>query len=332
MIGLNIGLIVSSLTNTLDSGTIPSAIDVSLGHDSTTSYKMPSLAFHGISNSATPTLIKKKSSILPDRIIAVFGTESSGSTFLATTLGIATGAFHSKGNRKRVVQQRAMSPNRAIEIQHLSLPSGQWFSREGNCDPTFAAMTEIVEAWVPDECLRIDGGKKLKLNMTAPIACREELHISEQNNMKTNNEKWSCGAKCGLGPHDGFALYPRRFFINITSHIEWYLSRGVDITVVLSMRDKSISHGSKLRDHCLNETITLSENVNAREIMAKALEKYGRRGRFKSGERVIAVSYEGLMSLKDTYLFDVYRSLGINSSYVPDFRDGNEKYVGIAKI
>ena len=83
-----------------------------------------------------------RQSILPKRIITVFGTESSGSTFLATTLGIASGAFppngtyattpsdrHNNPGRdvvERVVAKRAWSPNGDMEIQHLSLPWGMW--------------------------------------------------------------------------------------------------------------------------------------------------------------------------------------------------------------
>lgn len=33
------------------------------------------------------------------------------------------------------------------------------------------------------------------------------------------------------------------------------------------------------------------------------------------------------MEMKDVYLFELYKRLGIQSTYVPDFRDGNYKYV-----
>ena len=81
-------------------------------------------------------------SVLPKRLITVFGTESSGSTFLATTLGIATGVFPKNGKQvtlpsdrnnntgrtivQRTVSKRARSANGDIEIQHLSLPWGWW--------------------------------------------------------------------------------------------------------------------------------------------------------------------------------------------------------------
>lgn len=44
----------------------------------------------------------KKTSLLPKKIITVFGPESSGTTFIATTLGVALGIFPEKGRRFRV--------------------------------------------------------------------------------------------------------------------------------------------------------------------------------------------------------------------------------------
>ena len=81
-------------------------------------------------------------SVLPKRLITVFGAESSGSTFLATTLGIATEVFPKDGKQvklpsdrynntgrtivQRTISKRARSANGDIEIQHLSLPWGWW--------------------------------------------------------------------------------------------------------------------------------------------------------------------------------------------------------------
>ena len=102
------------------------------------------------------------------------------------------------------------------------------------------------------------------------------------------------------------------------------------------MRDQTISHAGKMRVHCKgkgDESAAIRESAKAREIMGEALDKYGKRDRFeRNGEpaRALAVSYEGLMSLKDEYLLDVYRSLGIHSTYMPEFQDGNEKYVNNA--
>lgn len=48
-----------------------------------------------------------------------------------------------------------------------------------------------------------------------------------------------------------------------------------------------------------------------------------------SGNNVVVVSYESLMKLKGVYIQLLYKALGIESNYVPEFRDGNEKYIGV---
>ena len=45
-------------------------------------------------------------------------------------------------------------------------------------------------------------------------------------------------------------------------------------------------------------------------------------------ERVVLVSFEGLLSLGMPYLQDIYRRLGMeNATHVPDFEDANQKYI-----
>jgi len=273
---------------------------------------------------------------LPRRLISVFGTESSGSTFLATTIAIAAGAFPEEGgvNRtlptdrynntgrtivERVVAKRAMSPNGDIEVTHLSLPWGS-LGKNVNCDVQFSRRTETVEALVPEPCFRFERESlwRHRLEVKAPSACRNEIHISEAE----AKNGWSCGAKCGQGPSDGYALYPIRFFTNISGHIEWHLARSVDVTVVLSIRDQSISLEGKKNAHCKQHQIARAEQIRASVIMQQAIRKYGPSG------RVVVVSYESLMMLKESYLYRIYETLGIDSKYSPDLtKDGNAKYV-----
>ena len=112
-----------------------------------------------------------KTSLLPKHVVTIFGPESSGTTFLSTTLGIATGAFDTRGkwnympgntwtipgDTHQFVEQtrwvlettlgrRAQTPDGTWEIQHLSLPWG-WYCEEDR-------HIEIVEALVPEECWR----------------------------------------------------------------------------------------------------------------------------------------------------------------------------------
>eukprot|EP00536_Pseudo-nitzschia_multiseries_P010793 jgi/Psemu1/326171/estExt_fgenesh1_pg.C_3420003 len=45
------------------------------------------------------------------------------------------------------------------------------------------------------------------------------------------------------------------------------------------------------------------------------------------GNNVVLVSYESLIELGDVYVKLLYKSLGIESDYMPEIRDGNQKYV-----
>ena len=131
--------------------------------------------------------------------------------------------------------------------------------------------------------------------------------------------------------YDGFALYPQWFIVNITSHIEWYTRRGVEITVVLSTRDRSIStkHKTLNENHCKSDaSIRKEEEDIALQLMMETLERYGKResSSNNSRERALVASYEGFMRIGKSYLFDLYKNLGINSTYVPNFIDENTKY------
>ena len=285
-------------------------------------------------------------SFLPKRLITVVGPESSGTTFLSTTLAAAAGL-----GAKKNVQGRARALDGSIEIQHLSLPWG-WRCAANKFDDLDPSIN-IVEALVPEECFRYelapsldhsiaeqifmrrgDGqeidtikvaseGPQTETEVLALQQCRNKVYISEESNY--------CGAKCGEGVFNGYALYPRRFSVNITSHIEWYLQRGVDVTVIMSVRDRSISERGKENLHCKVKNVRRREDEVALDLMTEGLEKYGLFGSIERN-RVIVSSYEVLMSLKNEYLLYLYKQLRINSTYVPSYFDGNMKYVTDANM
>jgi hypothetical protein len=259
--------------------------------------------------------INPNTSILPKKSIIVVGLERFGGAFFSTVLA------------------KAVSTNgEDVEIQHISLPHGLTCVEKNEINAT------VVDAMVPSDCFRYEN-KKLNENKLKDIdsliakKCQNEVHISEENNIK--GHQWSCGAKCGVGQLNGFALYPDKFYVNITNHIEWYLSRGVDAKVVFLLRDRTISNKEKRRDHSHcnlpQEEADAEGDVIALQIIKEAYRKYGKIGTSLSArsdnEKVMLVSYEGLMQLRQSYLFGIYRSLGINSNYVPDFVDENMKYV-----
>eukprot|EP00984_Skeletonema_dohrnii_P025399 scaffold14558_cov118-Skeletonema_dohrnii-CCMP3373.AAC.1 len=90
---------------------------------------------------------KLRHPILPKKVITVVGPESSGSTFLATTLAVAVGADLGKTKN---VNRRARSVDGKFEIQHLSLPWG-WYCEGSSSDEI---DVNIVDALVPGECFR----------------------------------------------------------------------------------------------------------------------------------------------------------------------------------
>jgi hypothetical protein len=129
----------------------------------------------------------------------------------------------------------------------------------------------------------------------------------------------SCHEEAGL---EDFVVYPTQFFVNVTSHIEWYKERGVEATAVLMMRDALISQISKTQSYCPLKVSAKQQNEHAQQLMMEGIDK------LDPLTEVVLVSSEGIMLLGGSYLLDIYRQLEINySTYNPGFKDGNAKYV-----
>lgn len=98
------------------------------------------------------------------------------------------------------------------------------------------------------------------------------------------------------------------------------------------MRDRTISTAAKAK-YCSLDENTAKEDDFALTLIKDAIKHYGIQSASKNRDRarVIPVSYEAMMELKDTYLFDLYHQLGINSTYAPAFNDANAKYVTDSK-
>jgi len=62
------------------------------------------------------------------------------------------------------------------------------------------------------------------------------------------------------------------------------------------------------------------ETTNSSDILTSSL--------IPSKNNVVLVSYEKLMRLKDDYVKQLYKTLGIESDHRPIFKDGNAKYEG----
>jgi hypothetical protein len=242
-------------------------------------------------------------SILPKRLIAVFGMESSGSTFTATAIGIAAGV--QSPDDKEPLHFRSTDSERNIEVQHISLPTGYGPHGDICMKPVTGVPTMDMPVLLPAPC------------MVVPPRYKDE-QFARKILLAESPFPEACRAEAGV---DDFVVYPTRFFINVTSHIQWYRERGVEATAVIMMRDSSISQISKVRSRCPHKKVAEQQSEHARQLMREAIDK------LDPSNEIVLVSYEGIMSLRESYLYDIYRQLGINSTYTPSFKDGNAKYI-----
>ena len=228
---------------------------------------------------------KPRNSFLPRRLIAVFGLEASGTKIVTEAISIATGAYSFPSKSKVVAAGGASFHGRidqkkitkGIEIQHLSLPWGSTCQNEKDAD-----KLHTLPVLVPRNC-----GCSSTMNsfIWGSKSC-QKAKVYEQ-----------C---VDMGIHDP-VVYPNRFFINITSHIQWYEERGVEATAVILLRDQSAELIGK-RDHCTKKEIGELENRYGLQIIAETLENLSTtilQGRNSSN--LVLVSYESMISLGDTY-------------------------------
>ena len=247
-----------------------------------------------VGNSNNIHLRASNSTLLPKRLISVFGLEKSGTSFTSLTIAKALGIVP---ERKRACSYSAIK--NGMEVQHISQPWGSFRPQpvSWSCKPENVAKTKTIFAAVPLQCARHTMLAKKPVNATFPRECKDEARL------------------------DDFVNISSRFFVNITSHILWYLERGVDATAVVLMRDRSIAHLSKTATICKDANVSRAQNEHANSITREAIQKL-------DPSRIVLVSFEGMVSLGLPYFKDILRQLRIeNSTHVPNFHDANEKYI-----
>ena len=74
--------------------------------------------------------------LLPDRLIVVYGLESSGTTFVSKTLSLALGLKVQDGLDARTNREGS------VRLQHISLPTGSIFSKEPHTISGNASLAE----------------------------------------------------------------------------------------------------------------------------------------------------------------------------------------------
>lgn len=236
--------------------------------------------------------------VIPRRHIAIFGLESSGTTFLTDTIAKALNA-----NVNSMKHLSFENTNRDVLIHHISLPWGYYGGNVGI--PKQQKQITYNETVVyPPRCMR---------HPHAPT--RERFSLFCETEAQTKERR----------------RYPHRFFVNITSHVRWYQARGSQVTAILMIRDDLMHHQNKLKTHAHGNINTAHrEDLIGKRIMAEAIQTLSTHSsptQKRDMPELVITSYETLMAMKENYLFWLYRQLGVNSTFVPTFKNGNAKYI-----
>jgi hypothetical protein len=233
---------------------------------------------------------RRQNNILPDILITVVGLESSGTTFVYDTLSKALGVARKEGLEEKTNQKGT------IRVQHLSLPNG-WFRKNDAIGyPHRFEPLEIIPVYVPKRCSMPEG----------------RVQQSSSYRRPPRRSPPECEP---FGPT--LVQSPPRYFVNITSHIEWHRAQGVDARAVVVVRDPALHFHGILHNHCENETAVYEQYKTGRALLKHAVQHV----------HPVVVSYETLMTLQGDYLIEIYKQLNISSSFIPSFKNGNVKYV-----
>eukprot|EP00594_Rhizosolenia_setigera_P006080 CAMPEP_0178951124 /NCGR_PEP_ID=MMETSP0789-20121207/7043_1 /TAXON_ID=3005 /ORGANISM="Rhizosolenia setigera, Strain CCMP 1694" /LENGTH=159 /DNA_ID=CAMNT_0020631945 /DNA_START=162 /DNA_END=641 /DNA_ORIENTATION=+ len=144
--------------------------------------------------------------------------------------------------------------------------------------------------------------------------------------------------------------YIHQDIISIWSHIK----NGMMLKIIV--RDKTISATARLREHCTDQKLLEEEERIGTSILIDTINKYilhendhenenehfisnykwnprslsASSSPLKNGtgnNNVVLVSYESMIKLGAPYIQMLYESLDIESDFVPDIQNENQKYV-----
>ena len=288
-------------------------------------------------------------SIMPKKIYSVIGLESSGTQFVSKIIedALQTGPYR-EGSRpcretctdeslyctamQKVAEAHPCRENADVQVQHFSLPWG------GTCHEH--PNPPILDVVLPQQCSR---------------AQEDPIEIEQCNAMA--QELW------GITLNGQPVKYPVRYQLDITAQKKWYDSHGAQQIFIIVIRDDMISYSAR-HNHCnIPENRKQEEEVGT-DLIVNAINTYilkdgakvtkktfqhwiaeqyqhsnngtrtidsSKGGRMlsalPSGNNVVVVSYESLVKLGSTYVKMLYNTLGIESDFIPEIRDSNEKYL-----
>lgn len=224
------------------------------------------------------TITEPISPFLPQRLLTVFGLESSGTNFVTSLLELSTNTSQRQIYIGRS-DNSSQLPGRKYELQHISMPWG-FFCREG--------PLEVVPVLYPALCIHM------------------VEHLIERFGAAAAGPPGDMPPEC----HDfGFAvgekdvIYKKRFFVNITSHILWYRERGVDARAILVVRDQNIGSLARSMGHCPIPKAREQEEKLGVQLLHEAMEAIP--------DQVTILSYETLLMLGLPYLNSILQELEI---------------------
>ena len=152
-----------------------------------------------------------------------------------------------------------------VEIQHISQPWG-----------LFGYST----------------GEYSTIDVLPPLGCAS-FYDQGVGSLKSEN----CKKETGLDPE---RQYPLRFFVNITSHVAWYRSRGIDCTAIIMTRDYS-THLQGKKKHILWplfwKRVAVAEDNYAKELIVDAMKTLDGSVSPRGLKELVMTSYETLMFL-----------------------------------
>jgi hypothetical protein len=290
--------------------------------------------------------------LLPDRLITVTGLESSGTTFVATTLAkaLSEGSKPSfrlnteKMSHSKPVKNEDMHNTSHISsttwIQHISLPTGYYAKHQDGFDRRYE-LPPTVPVLVPEECSMPQRQERKRKRNEEEFASPIATHNNQDATIDDSSQQARLRRRARPAPRDcqdslgieTLVEYPRRFFVDIKSNAQWYQDRGVpSVTIVVVVRDTSMHFQGIWKQHCPNATAARLQYEHGAFLLQEAMTllpplQSSSNPQQQSVAKIMVVSYETLMFLRETYLMDIYRQLGIGSTYVPRFVDGNAKYI-----
>jgi hypothetical protein len=239
-------------------------------------YQRPSSSFHHrmmaeVDANGSPDL---NTQVLPEKLYTVVGLESSGTTFTARTLGWAMSLYGQEeydetvayGNSTRFTDNRS----RSVEVQHLSLPYG------GECSALASNLsTTVVNVVYPKDCVSVWREQHWRLQYLSKEVVDECVRImGNDTQFRTDrNPSTYNDSRTHQASYSGSLPLPPRWFVNITSHLQWYRSRGVDARVIIVFRDATLSRRSRDK-HCSYGHVKQVEEDLGMSLMLEAIDHY----------------------------------------------------------